>query len=447
MSYWSSFIRSTSAILVVCLLLGTMGVVMAAPSEYKTAVQGSTRFSTFSRDIPDISPHAPGLWKEEITGIPGRVLGSIPANGTHPNHLRTGILNTSRIDLTLAFDSFRDQLNPSSGTSKKSMVSGNGTVVFVDLADGFYGIVADDGSHYIPDTLPDLLKADGIRIGFSGIVSPPEPNIRMWGSPLHVLRIALLEDQFTMNGTVRYIDLEGGFFGIVAEDGSHFLPMNLPEEYRVDNLCVAFTARKLDDVNTIYMWGTIVQILSIQPSGVAQHAEQSDLSGSWALVRYLDNGVVTGKIAGTTITAEFGEDGTINGRSGCNLYFADYMVAGQALLIGTAGSTEMYCYQPEGTMDQEAAYLGLLGEAASWKIKDGELVLMDEDGRGILWFIQGTSDAKRDLHSSSFEEQAVLQDSTIILQYIRMEAQALPARNIPQGFLSRKNSFWILKTF
>lgn len=392
MSYWSSFIRSTCAILVVCLLLGTMGAVMATPSEYKTAVKSSTRITTFSHDIRDFCPHAPVLWNGEIVGTSGRSFAPFPTTGTLPLHPQTDKLNVTGIDRTPTSDSFREHLSPSSGTSGKSMVSGNGTVVYVDLADGFYGIVADDGSRYIPDTLPDSLKAHGTRIGFSGIVSPPEPNIRMWGSPLHVLRIVPLEDRFTMSGTVQYIDLEGGFYGIVADDGSHYLPMNLPEEYKEDNLHVVFTAREMEDINTIYMWGIVVQILSIQTSGEAQHADPSDLSGSWTLIRYLHDGIVTDRIPGTTITAEFGDDGTMNGSSGCNLYFADYVVSCNTLSIGSAGSTEMYCYQPEGTMEQEAAYLSLLVDAASFKIEDGDLVLMDEDGRGILWFAGDTSD-------------------------------------------------------
>ncbi|MDD1715758.1 MAG: META domain-containing protein [Methanolinea sp.] len=392
MSFWSSFIRSACAVLVVCLLLGMMGFVMATSSEYKASPKSSTGFASFSHDIGDVSRHPPGIRETEIVGSSGRSMGSLSINGSHPCRPQTDRRDVTGSDRTLTFGPFREQLIPSSGTSRKSMVSGNGTVVYVEIADGFYGIVADDGSHYIPDTLPDSLKTEGTRIGFSGIVSPPEPNIRMWGSPLHLLRIEPIEEQFTVNGTVRYIDLEGGFYGIVADDGSHYLPMNLPEEFRVDNLRVTITARQMEDVNTIYMWGTVVRILSIQPCGEAQVQEQSDLSGSWTLVRYLDNGVATERIPGTTLTAEFGDDGTINGRSGCNLYFADYRVTGQALSIGDAGSTEMYCYQPEGTMEQEAVYLGLLVQSASFGVEDGELVLMDGDGQGILWFVQGTPD-------------------------------------------------------
>ena len=32
------------------------------------------------------------------------------------------------------------------------------------------------------------------------------------------------------SGTITYINLEGGFYGIVADDGEHYVPINLPSE-------------------------------------------------------------------------------------------------------------------------------------------------------------------------------------------------------------------------
>jgi len=60
-------------------------------------------------------------------------------------------------------------------------------------------------------------------------------------------------------GTIRYVDLEGGFYGLVAEDGTKYDPTPLPESLRVDGLRVRFRATKTDEMTT-RMWGTPVEI-------------------------------------------------------------------------------------------------------------------------------------------------------------------------------------------
>lgn len=69
---------------------------------------------------------------------------------------------------------------------------------------------------------------------------------------------------FVSTGTIQYIDLEGGFYGIVADNNEHYLPLNLPEVFRVNGLRVRFVAKIRNDVMTIYMWGTPVEILKIE---------------------------------------------------------------------------------------------------------------------------------------------------------------------------------------
>ena len=70
-------------------------------------------------------------------------------------------------------------------------------------------------------------------------------------------------DYIEATGTVRYIRIEGGFYGIIGDDGGKYLPLNLPKEFKVDGLRVRFTA-KVRNVATIYMWGVPVEILSIE---------------------------------------------------------------------------------------------------------------------------------------------------------------------------------------
>lgn len=65
-------------------------------------------------------------------------------------------------------------------------------------------------------------------------------------------------------GTVRFIDLEGGFYGIIGDDGKKYDPINLSREFQIDGLPVHFEAKVRDDVATIRMWGTPIEILKIE---------------------------------------------------------------------------------------------------------------------------------------------------------------------------------------
>ncbi len=65
-------------------------------------------------------------------------------------------------------------------------------------------------------------------------------------------------------GEVTYIDLEGGFYGIITEQGQKLDPTNLPEEYKEDGLEIRFQAEEKEGAFGIRMWGTIVEIADIK---------------------------------------------------------------------------------------------------------------------------------------------------------------------------------------
>jgi len=64
-------------------------------------------------------------------------------------------------------------------------------------------------------------------------------------------------------GTIKYISIEGGFYGIITEKGQNYLPLNLSEEFKKDGLSVWFKA-KPQKVATTHMWGEPVEILEIK---------------------------------------------------------------------------------------------------------------------------------------------------------------------------------------
>ena len=80
-------------------------------------------------------------------------------------------------------------------------------------------------------------------------------------------------------------------------------------------------------------------------------------------------------IEDTEITIEFvSAEGKFQGSAGCNSYFSSYEVEGGQLSIsGPIGSTEMYCMEPEGIMDQEQEYLATLQLTESYEMDGNEL--------------------------------------------------------------------------
>ncbi len=61
------------------------------------------------------------------------------------------------------------------------------------------------------------------------------------------------------------VPLEGGFWGLVADDGRRFDPGALPRELQQEGLRVRVRAEPLGGVAGIRMWGTPVRVLEISP--------------------------------------------------------------------------------------------------------------------------------------------------------------------------------------
>jgi len=71
-------------------------------------------------------------------------------------------------------------------------------------------------------------------------------------------------DSFEIVGTVRYKDLEGGFYAIDTDDGKKYDPVNLPESFRKDGLRVTATVRLNKDLMSFRMYGEIIEIEMIE---------------------------------------------------------------------------------------------------------------------------------------------------------------------------------------
>jgi len=98
----------------------------------------------------------------------------------------------------------------------------------------------------------------------------------------------------------------------------------------------------------------------------------------WVVEELVIDGTAMTVVDGTSLTALF-ENGTVAGSAGCNGYNAAYETDGDSITIGPAISTLIFCEQPDGTMDQEAAYLSLLQSAESFDLDGDTLTLSSGD--------------------------------------------------------------------
>jgi len=71
-------------------------------------------------------------------------------------------------------------------------------------------------------------------------------------------------DLVRATGTVTYIDLEGGFYGIVADDGKRYDPLNLEPGHRVNGKRIRFEGRLQRDRMTTRQWGQVIELSSVE---------------------------------------------------------------------------------------------------------------------------------------------------------------------------------------
>ena len=65
-------------------------------------------------------------------------------------------------------------------------------------------------------------------------------------------------------GTIKYVNIEGGFYGIVSDNGQKLDPVNLKKEFKKDGLRVKFVYSLKKGGLNIHQWGKIIEIISIR---------------------------------------------------------------------------------------------------------------------------------------------------------------------------------------
>lgn len=77
-------------------------------------------------------------------------------------------------------------------------------------------------------------------------------------------------------------------------------------------------------------------------------------------------------------------NGKVSGSAGCNQFNASYEVDGDKLELGDISSSLMACPPLADPVERE--YLEALRAVDGWRMENGELVLVDEDGNDLLRF-------------------------------------------------------------
>jgi heat shock protein HslJ len=111
--------------------------------------------------------------------------------------------------------------------------------------------------------------------------------------------------------------------------------------------------------------------------------------GDWQATGLLQGDAFTSLQEGTEITASFAEDGALSGSAGCNTYNSTYTTDGGTIEIAEPSSTRMACPEPEGVMDQEAAYLAALPTAVGFRVERGVLELLNAEGSAVVSYTSG----------------------------------------------------------
>jgi heat shock protein HslJ len=102
----------------------------------------------------------------------------------------------------------------------------------------------------------------------------------------------------------------------------------------------------------------------------------------WGVTQYNNfaGGIVT-LIPDTNISIDFGPGGQLNGNSGCNTFLGSYQVDGNNVTISAPGASSLLCTEPEGTMEQETAFLNALQSSATYRITGDTLELVTAGGQ------------------------------------------------------------------
>ena len=108
----------------------------------------------------------------------------------------------------------------------------------------------------VPEPEPEIVEVVAPEPEPSVVIDPivvasPEPEISK-------------PETITILGFIKYVELEGGFFGIMTEDGNKYFPEYLEQDFKQDGLGVRVQAKPQEQILGIQMWGTPIEVIKIE---------------------------------------------------------------------------------------------------------------------------------------------------------------------------------------
>ena len=154
-------------------------------------------------------------------------------------------------------------------------------------------------------------------------------------------------------------------------------------EYRLDAFSSTGQSSSASATVTV-----IAPVQPIEPPVGGASVDPALTGKTWTLISLFDGaGAMVSPIAGTQITANFGDDGTLAGSAGCNDYTGSVSTAAGTISVATGATTRKFCAEPAGVMDQEALYLALLPTTATYTVENGQLTLAAGNGQPVAIYV------------------------------------------------------------
>ncbi|TQV86928.1 hypothetical protein [Aliikangiella coralliicola] len=120
-----------------------------------------------------------------------------------------------------------------------------------------------------------LLLLFGCQQGATGPQSNETPVVET--SQPESSEVSTVTATLPFTGTVKYFDLEGGFFGIVTSKGQKLLPMNLDKKYLQNGTVIEFSGDYKEGMMTIQMWGKPFELKEVKLIKKGKEVRDSDL--------------------------------------------------------------------------------------------------------------------------------------------------------------------------
>jgi len=131
-------------------------------------------------------------------------------------------------------------------------------------------------------------------------------------------------------------------------------------------------------ITTIFTLSLLVACVSNQQQPLPSALNEQVLLGQWQVIQLNDIGVLAQHSASLIFT----DKNKLTGTTGCNNFHSNYTINKEALSFSMPATTRKMCHAI--LMKQESLFLQNLGAVKSYKIKDQQLLLLNNEGSTIF---------------------------------------------------------------